>query len=220
MDDAGRQRLADLRRHYGDVGLSESEVAAEPFTQFHRWFEEAVAAELVEPNAMVLATADATGRPNVRTVLLKAFDSRGFVFFTGLASRKGREIAANPWAALDFPWYPLERQVVVRGSVEAVSAEETTEYFATRPHASQLGAWASEQSTPVTRAELDARLRDFATRWPEGTSVPVPPTWGGLRVIPDTVEFWQGRPSRLHDRLEFSRDAASAAGWRVTRLSP
>ncbi len=213
--------MADLRRHYADQGLTESELATDPFAQFGRWLDDAVAAELVEPNAMVLATADLQGRPSVRTVLLKAFDARGFVFFTNLTSRKGLDLAANPSAALNFPWYPLERQVVVRGSVERVSATDTEAYFRSRPYASQLGAWASRQSTEVAdRAAFEARYATLQERWPPGTTVPAPEFWGGLRVVPDSVEFWQGRPSRLHDRLEYRRDAARASGWFVVRLSP
>ena len=221
MDSEGRPSVADLRRYYADVGLSESELCADPFTQFGAWLDDAVRAEVVEPNAMVLATADVQGRPSARTVLLKGFDARGFVFYTNLGSRKGREATANPYAALTFPWFPLERQVAVRGSVEQVSADESEVYFRSRPRASQLGAWASRQSADLAeRADLDARYARLQARWPEGTQVPVPGFWGGLRVVPTTVEFWQGRPSRLHDRLEYRREPDSATGWRVVRLSP
>ena len=221
MDSEGRPGVADLRRYYADVGLSESALSDDPFTQFGAWLDDAVRAEVVEPNAMVLATADEHGRPSARTVLLKGFDARGFVFFTNLGSRKGREATANPYAALTFPWFPLERQVGVRGSVERVSAEESEAYFRSRPHASRVGAWASRQSAELTdRVELDARYARLHARWPEGTEVPVPDFWGGLRVVPATVEFWQGRPSRLHDRLEYRLDPAAASGWRVVRLSP
>jgi len=221
VDSEGRPSVADLRRYYADVGLSESELSADPFTQFGSWLDDAVRAEVVEPNAMVLATADVQGRPSARTVLLKGFDARGFVFYTNLGSRKGREATANPYAALTFPWFPLERQVAVRGSVEQVSADESEVYFRSRPRASQLGAWASRQSADLAeRADLDARYARLQARWPEGTQVPVPGFWGGLRVVPTTVEFWQGRPSRLHDRLEYRREPDSATGWRVVRLSP
>jgi len=221
VDSEGRPSVADLRRYYADVGLSESELSDDPFTQFGAWLDDAVRAEVVEPNAMVLATADEQGRPSARTVLLKGFDARGFVFFTNLGSRKGREATANPYAALTFPWFPLERQVAVRGSVERVSASESEVYFRSRPQASQVGAWASRQSADLAdRADLDARYARLRARWPDGTQVPVPDFWGGLRVVPETVEFWQGRPSRLHDRLEYRREPDSATGWRVVRLSP
>ena len=221
MDSEGRPSVADHPPNNADVGLSESELCADPFTQFGAWLDDAVRAEVVEPNAMVLATADVQGRPSARTVLLKGFDARGFVFYTNLGSRKGREATANPYAALTFPWFPLERQVAVRGSVEQVSADESEVYFRSRPRASQLGAWASRQSADLAeRADLDARYARLQARWPEGTQVPVPGFWGGLRVVPTTVEFWQGRPSRLHDRLEYRRDPAAATGWRVVRLSP
>ena len=221
MDGAGQLRIADLRRHYADVGLAEADLAADPFEQFGRWLADSLRAQLVEPNAMVLATADDQGRPSVRTVLLKGFDARGFVFFTNLASRKSQDIASNPHAALDFPWYPLERQVVARGPVERVSRADTEQYFRTRPRGSQLGAWASRQSEVVaSRAELDERFAAARLRWPEDTEVPVPEFWGGLRVVPDRVEFWQGRPSRLHDRLEYRRDESASGGWTVARLAP
>jgi len=221
VDSEGRPSVADLRRYYADVGLSESELSDDPFTQFGAWLDDAVRAEVVEPNAMVLATADEQGRPSARTVLLKGFDARGFVFFTNLGSRKAREATANPYAALTFPWFPLERQVAVRGSVERVSASESEVYFRSRPQASQVGAWASRQSADLAdRADLDARYARLRARWPDGTQVPVPDFWGGLRVVPETVEFWQGRPSRLHDRLEYRRDPAAATGWSVVRLSP
>ena len=208
-----------MRREYlADRGLDESDLAADWLTQFGRWLADAVSAQLTEPNAMVFATADADGRPSARTVLLKAYDARGFTLFTNYTSRKATEAAANPHASLVFPWYPLRRQVVVCGSVEKVDRAETEAYFGIRPRGARLGAWASPQSQVISsRDELDAAWRDFDARFPEGAAIPPPEHWGGLRVVPETVEFWQGRPSRLHDRLRF-RHAES--GWVVERLAP
>jgi pyridoxamine 5'-phosphate oxidase len=208
-----RPELAALRRDYALAGLSETDLAGTWLTQFEGWLAEA--AGLTEPNAMVLGTV-ADGVPSARTVLLKAVDEQGFVFFTNRTSRKGRELAQNPRASLVFPWIDLERQVVVTGSVEAVSETESSDYFRSRPRASQLGAWASYQSSAVTREELEARYAELELRW-EGQDVPMPPFWGGLRVVPDSVEFWQGRPSRLHDRLRYR---LSGDAWVVERLSP
>jgi pyridoxamine 5'-phosphate oxidase len=197
-------------------GLTEDDLAEDWPTQFGRWFAEAIAAGLPEPNAMVLGTADAAGRPSARTVLLKGYDVRGFVFFTNYTSRKGTELSANPYASLVFPWYALHRQVLVTGRVERSSRAETEDYFATRPRGAQLGAWASRQSQPLaSRAELEAAWAEVGQRYPE--EVPAPPHWGGFRLAPTSVEFWQGRRSRLHDRLRF-RLAGDA--WVVERLSP
>ncbi|GAA1073934.1 pyridoxamine 5'-phosphate oxidase [Kitasatospora arboriphila] len=207
-----------MRKHYQHEGLSEGDLAADPVTQFTTWFHEADEAGVAEPNAMVVSTADAAGRPSSRTVLLKGYDLRGFVFYTNYGSRKGAELAVNPWASLLFPWIELARQVIVCGRVEKVGRDETAAYFRTRPHGSQLGAWASEQSSPVAGREvLEQRYADLAARYPEGEGVPVPPFWGGYRVVPETVEFWQGRENRLHDRLIF---VAEGDGWRVERLCP
>lgn len=212
-------RLAALRRDYEARGLTEADVAADPFAQFTHWLAEAVAAGLTEPNAMVLATAEVGGQPSARTVLLKGFDDRGFVFFTNYTSRKGRELTANPAASLLFPWYDLERQVAVVGSVLRVDRPESQRYFEVRPHAARVGAWASRQSRVVgSRDEIEERYAELLARWPE--QVPVPDFWGGFLVVPKTVEFWQGRPNRLHDRLRYRRDPAAAAGWVVERLSP
>ncbi|MFC5640711.1 MULTISPECIES: pyridoxamine 5'-phosphate oxidase [Kitasatospora] len=207
-----------MRKHYQHEGLAEGQLAADPIGQFTRWFHEAEEAGVVEPNAMVLSTADADGLPSSRTVLLKGYDRRGFVFFTNYGSRKGADLAANPRASLLFPWIALARQVEVGGTVEKIGRDETAAYFRTRPHGSQLGAWASEQSSPVeSREVLEQRYADLAARYPEGEGVPVPPFWGGYRVVPRTVEFWQGRENRLHDRLRF---VADGDGWRVERLCP
>jgi pyridoxamine 5'-phosphate oxidase len=205
-----------LRRSYRGEGLVESDLAADPVSQFRSWFTDAVAAGLTEPNAMVLATASADGEPSARTVLLKGYDDRGFAFFTNLGSRKGRDLAGNPRAALVFPWFRMERQVVVTGPVEPVSAEEARVYFATRPRGSQLGAWASRQSSVIPdRSMLDRQWARAAGRFPD--TVSMPEFWGGFRVVPTSVEFWQGRPDRLHDRLRFRRQAG---GWMVERLAP
>lgn len=213
--------FAALRREYADRGLSEQDVAADPVEQFHRWLADAVAAGLPEPNAMVLATADADGQPSARTVLLKGVDARGFVWFTNYRSRKGRDLAANPRAALLFAWVGIERQVGVTGAVERVSPEESASYFAQRPYGAQLGAWASEQSEVIpSRDWLEERVAAVAARYPQEGAVPMPPHWGGLRLVPESVEFWQGRTSRLHDRLRYRRDPAAAAGWTLARLSP
>lgn len=216
---AGRrsEALAGLRREY-DAALLESDLADDPLTQFRTWFDLVATSGLVEPNAMVLATADATGQPSARTVLLKEVDSDGFVFFTGYTSRKGRELTENPRASLVFPWFAVHRQVVVVGPVERVDRAATEEYFASRPHSSQLGAWASEQSTVLaSRSQLDERYAQAAAEFPG--EVPTPQRWGGFRLLPETVEFWAGRASRLHDRLRYRR-ATDASGWIVERLSP
>lgn len=197
-------------------GLTEDDIAADWPTQFGRWLADAIDAGLPEPNAMVLATADAAGRPSARSVLLKGYDVRGFVFFTNYGSRKGTELSANPYASLVFPWYPLHRQVIVCGPVERTSRAETEDYFATRPRGAQLGAWASRQSQPLaSRADLESAWARAEERFPD--AVPAPPHWGGFRVAPTSVEFWQGRISRLHDRLRF-RLAGDA--WTVERLNP
>ncbi|WP_405743863.1 pyridoxamine 5'-phosphate oxidase [Streptomyces sp. NBC_01525] len=209
---------SSMRAHYRAEGLTETELAAEPYAQFARWFKEASAAGIHEPNAMVVSTADAAGRPSSRTVLLKAFDDRGFVFFTNYTSRKGRDLAENPHLALLFPWHPLARQVIVTGTAARIGRDETAAYFRSRPHGSQLGAWASDQSAPIaSRAELEGAYDALAARYPEGEQVPAPPHWGGYRVTAETVEFWQGRENRLHDRLRYVR---ATTGWTVERLAP
>lgn len=210
--------LADLRRDYARASLDEAHTAADPLTQFLRWFEEAQASAVPEPNAMTLATADTAGRPSARIVLLKGADAGGFTFFTDHRSQKGRELAANPFAALVFHWEPLERQVRVAGRVERVTDEESFDYFRRRPEGSRLGAWASVQSTPLPdRGALEARVTALAAQY-AGAEIPLPPHWGGYRLVPDHVEFWQGRPSRLHDRILYTLDPEQ--GWHRVRLSP
>ena len=210
--------LAALRRSYELAGLDVADVDRDPTRQFARWLADAVAADLTEPNAMVLATADSTGRPRARTLLLKAADDRGFTFFTNYGSTKGRHLAENPQASLCFPWIDLERQVTVTGAVEKVSAEESAQYFRSRPHGSRLGAWTSRQSEVIaSRQVLEERHAEFTDRYPEGVEVPVPEFWGGYRLVPDEVEFWQGRPNRLHDRVRYRREGQA---WTIQRLSP
>nr|WP_262387194.1 pyridoxamine 5'-phosphate oxidase [Streptomyces sp. TRM49041] len=208
-----------MREQYHTPQLSERDLAAEPMEQFARWFKDAAgSAEIHEPNAMVVSTATPDGRPSSRTVLLKHYDERGFVFYTNYDSRKGGELAANPYAALLFPWHPIARQVIVTGSVARVGRDETAAYFRTRPHGSQLSAWASEQSSVIaSRAELLSRYEELAARHTDDEQVPVPPHWGGYLVTPEAVEFWQGHENRLHDRLRYVCEAGS---WRVERLSP
>ena len=215
----GDRSVADLRRDYAQAGMDEGELAASWLEQFDRWFGQA--GGLIEPNAVVLATATPEGVPSARTVLLKAYDERGLVVFTNLTSRKAREALTNPVATLLFSWVELERQVAVEGTVEQVDRAETEAYFRSRPRGSQLGAWVSRQSQVIADREvLTTRLAELEARFDD--EVPVPDFWGGLRVVPSSVEFWQGRPSRLHDRLRFRRaDGDWADGdWIVERLSP
>jgi pyridoxamine 5'-phosphate oxidase len=209
---------AALRREYRHARLDETSVLPDPIAQFQRWFAEAAAAGVAEPNAMTLATTDGQGRPSARIVLLKGLDGDGFVFFTDFRSRKGRELAGNPQAALVFWWEPLERQVRIEGRVRRLDEEAAWVYFRTRPEGSRIGAWASEQSSEIPdRAALEARVAEQAAAW-AGREVSLPPHWGGFRLAPDALEFWQGRPDRLHDRIAFTRTTES--GWRRARLSP
>lgn len=198
-------------------GLSERDVENDPLALFERWFRDARRAGLFLPESMILATSTSDGSPSARTMLLKGFDERGFRFFTNYESRKGRELAQNDRAALVFLWGILQRQVRIAGRVERLSEAESREYFATRPRGSQLGAWASNQSSVIpNRGALDARFREHEERF-RGSDVPLPPYWGGYRLVPRTIEFWQGRADRLHDRLLFTREDR---GWSVSRLAP
>ena len=209
--------LAALRREYADGGLDVTDLAADPYAMFQRWLGEALDAGVHEPNAMVLSTVGADGAPSSRMVLLKGLDERGFVLFTNQDSRKGQDLAADPRCALLFPWHPLERQVRIEGTARVLEREAVEAYHRNRPRGAQLGAWASPQSRPVaSREELAAAYDEVASRF-EGRDVPLPDHWGGYRIRPETVEFWQGRPGRMHDRLVYERDAE---GWRVQRLAP
>jgi pyridoxamine 5'-phosphate oxidase len=209
--------IPSLRKEYRMAALDRAGLDPDPVVQFGRWFDQAVGAGLPEPNAMTLATASAGGRPSARVVLLKGYDDRGFVFYSNYDSRKGEELAANPWAALVFYWAPLERQVRVEGRVGRTSREESAAYFRSRPLGSRLGALASAQSRPIPGREvLERRVAELEAAHPDG-EVPLPDFWGGYRVVPDAVEFWQGRPDRLHDRFRYAR---ADQGWTVARLSP
>lgn len=210
--------LADIRKEYTQSGLSEADADPNPFGQFQKWFDQALAAQLLEPNGMTLATTTPDGKPRARIVLLKNFDERGFVFYTNYESHKGQELTQTPWAALVFWWTELERQVRIEGRVEKVSDAESDAYFHSRPVGSQLGAWASEQSQVVSSREvLDRRLQELKEKYLD-QNIPRPPHWGGYRVIPTAIEFWQGRPNRLHDRLQYQR--LEDGSWRIERLSP
>ncbi|MDQ6934247.1 MAG: pyridoxamine 5'-phosphate oxidase [Actinomycetota bacterium] len=209
--------LRDLRHEYAARGLVESDLSSDPVTMFRRWLAEAIGAGIREPNAMVVSTVSDQGRPAARMVLLKGVDDKGFVFYTNYDSRKGHELAANPACALLFPWHDLERQVRIEGLAERVDPATSTAYFASRPRPSQLGAWASAQSSVVAdRAELEASYAELERRF-EGREVPCPPRWGGYVVEPSAMEFWQGRAGRMHDRLAYRR---ADAGWAVERLAP
>ena len=208
--------VATLRRNYTRDGLRRADLDPDPIGQFRKWFGEAVAAELVEPNAMVLSTTDGH-RPSSRTVLLKAYDERGFVFFTNYESRKAQDIAADHNVSLLFPWYPLERQVGILGRAERISTAESLAYFASRPHGSRLGAWVSQQSSVInSRKLLEMKWDEMKRKFAEG-EVPLPSFWGGVRVVPSEIEFWQGRENRLHDRLRYTR---AGDGWTIERLAP
>jgi pyridoxamine 5'-phosphate oxidase len=225
MTDAEHPRLADLRVHYDLDVLVESAMAADPLSQFRSWFAQAHDAGIVEPNAMVVATAGADGVPRARTVLLKEADARGFAFYTNLTSEKSRDLQANPWATAVFGWYPQHRQVIVTGRVESVPRDEAAAYFASRPRGSQLGAWASRQSSVVSgRAEFEERYGEVEQRFADG-EVEFPDFWGGWLIRPVSVEFWQGRESRLHDRVKYVAADEGAPlddpqGWTIQRLSP
>ncbi|HWK60485.1 MAG TPA: pyridoxamine 5'-phosphate oxidase [Eoetvoesiella sp.] len=207
--------LADLRKKYEKDVLLESSLAATPLEQFSKWFDEAMQANVPEPNAMTLATVDGNGRPSARIVLLKGLDERGVVFFTNYESHKGQDLAANPHASLLFFWQPMERQVRIEGIVEKTSGAESDAYYDSRPLGSRIGAWASPQSQPITREDLEKRNQEFTASLGQAPSRP--PHWGGYRLKPDYVEFWQGRPSRLHDRLAYTLDGGQ---WKLSRLAP
>ena len=210
--------IADIRREYARARLDETHVSPDPVVEFDRWFTQAREAKALEPNAMTLATATREGAPSARIVLLKGYDERGFVFFTDYRSRKGTELEQNPQASLVFFWPELERQVRIIGTVERTSAQESEEYFRTRPRGSRLGAWVSHQSRVIpSRAPLESGLREVKERFPTD-DVPLPPHWGGYRLRPEEVEFWQGREDRLHDRIRYLRK--KGGGWQLQRLSP
>ncbi len=210
--------LSALRREYGDEGLDTPDLAADPVSMFRRWLDATIESGLHEPNAMVVSTVSGEGRPSSRTVLLKDLDERGFVFYTNYESRKGQDLEANRAAALLFPWHDLQRQVRVEGIAERVSLEESEAYFAERPRDSRLGAWASPQSrTVASRDELDELYAGAERRFGSEGDVPLPPQWGGYRVVPEVVEFWQGRKGRMHDRLVYRRDGER---WGTSRLAP
>lgn len=218
MDETPISELTGLRHEYDTHGLRRADLHSDPFKQFGAWFAAALAADIRDVNAMSLATATPDGKPSVRIVLLKAFDDRGFTFFTNYDSEKGKHLETNPRASLNFFWPKLERQIRISGSVERTSREDSAAYFHSRPPGSRLGAWVSKQSEVIdSRQILDARLEQMEERFADG-EIPLPPHWGGYRLKPDQIEFWQGRPNRLHDRFRYSRQADGA--WQIDRLAP
>jgi pyridoxamine 5'-phosphate oxidase len=213
------QRSTHARKEYEQAALDEASIEPDPIRQFAAWYDAAVAAGVPEPEAMTLSTATPDGRPSARVVLLRGFDERGFCFFTNYESHKGRELAANPQAALTFHWAALERQVRIEGRAEQTTAAESDAYFTSRPSSSRIGAWSSPQSRVIAdRAALEELFARFRAEHPDDTAIPRPAHWGGFRLVPERIEFWQGRPSRLHDRLRFRRDSGGA--WLLERLAP
>lgn len=211
------KNLADLREEYSLAELSEESLDPNPFFQFEKWFEEARLAEVPEPNAMVLATVDPQGKPWTRTVLVKAFDESGLVFYTNYSSLKARQIEQHSQVSVTFPWFPLQRQLHITGSTEKVSRQQSLKYFLSRPHGSQLGAWVSDQSKVISsRQVLEMKLAEIKKKFSEG-KVPLPENWGGIRILPETFEFWQGRRNRLHDRLRYKKVEGN---WEILRLAP
>lgn len=211
--------VADLRQNYTYGDLVENQINSDPIKQFDDWFQTALKADLREPNAMTLATASLDGKPSARIVLLKHYDERGFVFFTNYQSAKGQQLELNPSAALVFLWDKLERQVRIEGSIEKISDSESDDYFHSRPISSQIGAWASQQSQVIANREtLVTKQQELNQKYQDSEIIPRPPHWGGIRVIPTSIEFWQGRPDRLHDRLIYTK--LQRTGWKVARLSP